>query len=61
MGQVEFKIISKQELRKIGIHSPDVADALMLSCVGGILGGINSEEKTRKSLDEKKKKNRRFN
>lgn len=31
-----LSIISKDELRKAGIHSPDVADALMLTCVGGI-------------------------
>lgn len=32
----KIKIISKEELRKQGIHSPDTADAMMLSCVGGI-------------------------
>ncbi len=31
-----LSIISKDELRKSGIHSPDVADALMLTCIGGI-------------------------
>ena len=31
-----LSIISKEELRKSGISSPDVADALMLTCVGWI-------------------------
>lgn len=31
-----LSIITKEELRKSGISSPDVADALMLTCVGGI-------------------------
>ena len=32
----KIRIISKEELRKQGIHSPDTADAMMLTCVGGI-------------------------
>ena len=31
-----INIISKEELRQSGISSPDVADALMLTCIGGI-------------------------
>jgi len=31
-----LSIITKEELRKLQIDSPDVADALMLTCVGGI-------------------------
>lgn len=60
-GTGRIKIISKQELRKQGIHSPDAADALMLTCFGGIVGGQKSVEKRIQSLEEKRKKNRRFN
>lgn len=36
-----LSIISKDELRKSGISSPDVADALMLTCVGWINNNLD--------------------
>lgn len=40
-----LSIISKDELRKMNISSPDVADALMLTCVGGINSHLDMQYK----------------
>ena len=60
-GTGRIKIISKLELRKSGIHSPDIADALMISCAGGIINGGQSFQKKKVALEVKRTRNRRFN